>query len=180
MALRYFCGKSASIFLVKKRFYISEYDDCSINRYYDPSTDQFISIDPAVAQTNQPYVYVNDNPLNATDPLGQCGGWFGFVCSGFDASRHFVAVNSGAVGIGFGLVALTLATGGAGAFVEAGIFTAEQVGVAAIGSGAVGTYLDSNSCASGNRLGCGGEALGMASGGLATYDLGAAVGLLDI
>jgi RHS repeat-associated protein len=41
-----------------------------INRYYDPSTDQFMSIDPAVAQTNQPYVFTNDNSLNATDPLG--------------------------------------------------------------------------------------------------------------
>ena len=44
--------------------------ECSINRYYDPTTDQFLSIDPAVASTNQPYVYTNDNPLNATDPLG--------------------------------------------------------------------------------------------------------------
>jgi hypothetical protein len=45
---------------------------CSINRYYDPSTDQFISIDPAVTRTNQPYVFTNDNPLNAEDPLGLC------------------------------------------------------------------------------------------------------------
>jgi hypothetical protein len=45
----------------------SEY---AINRYYDPSTDQFLSVDPLVDQTGQPYVYVNDNPLNATDPLG--------------------------------------------------------------------------------------------------------------
>ena len=42
----------------------------SINRYYDPTTDQFLSVDPAVASTNQPYVFTNDNPLNATDPLG--------------------------------------------------------------------------------------------------------------
>jgi RHS repeat-associated protein len=41
-----------------------------INRYYDPATDQFLSVDPAVADTGQPYVYVNDNPLNAADPLG--------------------------------------------------------------------------------------------------------------
>ncbi len=42
----------------------------SINRYYDPTTDQFISIDPMVAKTDQPYAFVNDSPLNATDPLG--------------------------------------------------------------------------------------------------------------
>ena len=44
----------------------------AINRYYDPTTDQFLSVDPAVADTNQPYVFTNDNPLNATDPLGLC------------------------------------------------------------------------------------------------------------
>jgi RHS repeat-associated protein len=44
-----------------------------VNRYYDPTTDQFISIDPDVAMTGQPYVFTNDNPLNATDPLGRVG-----------------------------------------------------------------------------------------------------------
>ena len=41
-----------------------------INRYYDPTTDQFLSVDPKVSQTDQPYVFTNDSPLNATDPLG--------------------------------------------------------------------------------------------------------------
>jgi RHS repeat-associated protein len=41
-----------------------------INRYYDPATDQFLSIDPAVATTDQPYTFSNDNPLNFEDPLG--------------------------------------------------------------------------------------------------------------
>jgi RHS repeat-associated protein len=41
-----------------------------INRYYDPSTAQFISIDPEVAETGQPYAYTADDPLNRTDPLG--------------------------------------------------------------------------------------------------------------
>jgi hypothetical protein len=43
-----------------------------VNRYYDPSTDQFLSIDPAVATTDQPYVFTNDNSLNTEDPLGLC------------------------------------------------------------------------------------------------------------
>jgi hypothetical protein len=43
-------------------------------RNYDPTTDQFLSIDPDVATTDQPYVFTNDNPLNATDPLGLSGG----------------------------------------------------------------------------------------------------------
>jgi hypothetical protein len=41
-----------------------------MNRYYDPVTDEFMSIDPDVADTDQPYVFTNDNPLNAEDPLG--------------------------------------------------------------------------------------------------------------
>jgi hypothetical protein len=30
-----------------------------------------LSIDPLVGETDQPYVFTNDNPLNAEDPLGQ-------------------------------------------------------------------------------------------------------------
>ena len=41
-----------------------------VNRYYDPSTGQFLSVDPDVAQTGQPYAYSTDNPTNWTDPLG--------------------------------------------------------------------------------------------------------------
>ena len=44
-----------------------------LNRYYDPSTGQFISTDPALAQTNEPYAYGNDNPVSNTDPTGLYG-----------------------------------------------------------------------------------------------------------
>ena len=39
-------------------------------RYYDPGTQQFISRDPAVGRTGQPYGYANGNPINYTDPAG--------------------------------------------------------------------------------------------------------------
>jgi RHS repeat-associated protein len=42
-----------------------------ISRYFDPATDQFLSIDPDIANTDQPYVYAGDNPLNSCDPLGE-------------------------------------------------------------------------------------------------------------
>jgi RHS repeat-associated protein len=43
-------------------------------RYYDPSTAQFISRDPAVGTTRAPYAYVNDAPLNRADPTGLGAG----------------------------------------------------------------------------------------------------------
>ena len=44
-----------------------------INRYYDPSLRQFISVDPAYSQTHQLYGYANENPVNGSDPSGL---WF--------------------------------------------------------------------------------------------------------
>jgi RHS repeat-associated protein len=42
-------------------------------RSYDPSTAQFTRVDPLAGLTLAPYSYVNDNPLNASDPTGLCG-----------------------------------------------------------------------------------------------------------
>jgi RHS repeat-associated protein len=39
-------------------------------RDYDPATGQFVTVDPIVDQTRQPYAYVANNPLAATDPRG--------------------------------------------------------------------------------------------------------------
>ena len=44
-----------------------------INRYYDPTTGQFISVDPLVTITGLPFAYANDNPINDTDSLGLWG-----------------------------------------------------------------------------------------------------------
>jgi RHS repeat-associated protein len=39
-------------------------------RYYDPATAQFLTVDPDVATTLSPYGYVQENPLNSSDPGG--------------------------------------------------------------------------------------------------------------
>lgn len=44
-------------------------------RYYDPSTGQFTTRDPAVAQTREPYAYTADNPLNHIDLTGLRVPW---------------------------------------------------------------------------------------------------------
>jgi RHS repeat-associated protein len=39
-------------------------------RYYDPSTEQFVTKDPLAGGTRQPYIYASDTPLNMSDPAG--------------------------------------------------------------------------------------------------------------
>jgi RHS repeat-associated protein len=45
-------------------------------RTYDPSTAQFLSLDPLEKLTRAPYDFAEDNPLNESDPTG-LGDWLG-------------------------------------------------------------------------------------------------------
>jgi RHS repeat-associated protein len=56
--------------------YVGGYTDADglvflLARYYDPSTGQFLSVDPLVGQTLQPYAYADGNPVSNTDPTGE-------------------------------------------------------------------------------------------------------------
>jgi hypothetical protein len=44
-----------------------------VARYYDPATGQFLSLDPDVAQTDAPFNYSGDDPVNEVDPNGLSG-----------------------------------------------------------------------------------------------------------
>ena len=46
-----------------------------IARYYDPTTGQFLTVDPDVAKTLSPYGYVEGDPLNGADATGLCQWW---------------------------------------------------------------------------------------------------------
>ena len=39
-------------------------------RYYDPSTAQFLTVDPLITETGTPYTFTHDDPVNATDASG--------------------------------------------------------------------------------------------------------------
>jgi RHS repeat-associated protein len=41
-----------------------------LNRYYQPATGQFISVDPDISQTMQAYAYANNDPVTTYDPAG--------------------------------------------------------------------------------------------------------------
>ena len=43
----------------------------SVGRYYDPATGQFLTVDPLVDETGQPYAYTGGDPVDATDPTGR-------------------------------------------------------------------------------------------------------------
>jgi RHS repeat-associated protein len=43
-----------------------------VNRYYDPTTGQFLSVDPEVSLTQAPYSYASGDPVGLTDPDGLC------------------------------------------------------------------------------------------------------------
>ena len=45
------------------------------NRYYDPTTAQFLARDPLNASTRSAYGYAGNDPLNQDDPLGLCSDW---------------------------------------------------------------------------------------------------------
>ncbi len=55
--------------------YAGEYTDSTgylylRNRYYDPASAQFLTVDPLLQTTQDPYGYTAGNPLQFTDPLG--------------------------------------------------------------------------------------------------------------
>ena len=132
-------------------------------RYYDPTTAQFINVDPIVALTGQSYSYAGNDPLNLADPLGLT--WWN--------PTTWSAHTWTAVGIGLGAVAL--AATGVGLVAEGTAAVVSTAGGIVAAAGA--TAIDYNPCVNGgDAVACGGLALGV--GGLAFASGGAALDVL--
>jgi RHS repeat-associated protein len=113
-------------------------------RTYDPSTAQFLSVDPFVALTGEPYSYAEDDPINRYDPSGRCG----LVCVG---------------GIVLGGVAVVT---GVGEVVAGGVIVGEgTLGAISVVSGAVGAGVDAKECVGGSGISCVGAGVGVVATG---------------
>ena len=153
-------------------------------RYYDPTTGQFLSVDPLVAETGQPYSYANDDPINETDPTGLWGGFLDLGCVG-DAIGSGATWAYGHPVETLGLVAggVSLATGvgevavGAGLFGEAASESLAGTVLSGVSfsSGVAATGIDTRYClggGSGSSASCVGAGVGLATvgaGGLAFW-----------
>lgn len=78
-------------------------------RYYEPATAQFLTVDPIVGLTQQPYSYASDNPVNVLDPLGT-SDWAWKVPSPTDVAN---AIGRGLGDVGNGLKAVGNTVGAA-------------------------------------------------------------------
>lgn len=69
----------------------------SVHRYYVPQTAQFLSVDPLVGVTGQPYGYAGEDPANLSDPTGLCVKvWFVCVGDGRETSSISFRFDPGA------------------------------------------------------------------------------------
>jgi hypothetical protein len=72
----------------------------AFGRYYDPATEQFLSVDPLVDETGTPYAFTDGDPVNGSDPSGLdgCGANpFCYVGSGIDKLQNFGAEHSSGI-----------------------------------------------------------------------------------
>jgi RHS repeat-associated protein len=104
-----------------------------INRYYDPKTAQFLSIDPLLQLTGHAYAYAGNNPSTLNDPAGLWPNW-----------RKVAQVAVG-VAAGVAIGACVVATAGICGGVVATLAISATVGAAA----GVATYALEDTCHTG-------------------------------
>jgi RHS repeat-associated protein len=121
-------------------------------RIYDPVTAQFLTRDPWVSITGEPYSYAEDDPINKADPSGRCG----VICW---------------VGIGLGVASIATGIGAVLAGTEV-VTAALATTSAAAGAGA--TIADTKECFGGSNISCVGVGVGVvATAGASGFIFGA-------
>jgi RHS repeat-associated protein len=83
-----------------------------INRYYDATTGQFLSIDPDLSTTGQPFEYADDDPINEVDPNGTIDWDPLHYWRGLAQSAVTVGVAAADTAIGVAAAACDVATAG--------------------------------------------------------------------
>ena len=138
-------------------------------RYYDPVTGQFLTLDPLVSLTGQPYEFGADNPLNTLDPSGL--SWYNPATWMSEQKWETLATGAAVVGLGaVGVVACMASVVCAGAVaasfgvatLEGGLAFAEVAGATAatavIGSAVVAGGADAvvayDRCSEGGGASC--------------------------
>jgi len=135
-------------------------------RWYDPALGRFSSADSLVPEQSQGvqawdrYAYVNNSPVNFTDPSGHCplcltaaiGGSIGAIVGALGYTAY-----AAYTGQGFNTTHMLLAAGGgavAGALIGTGVGIAAGVGVAEATTAAVttGTAIEGASAACGGDM----------------------------
>jgi hypothetical protein len=101
-------------------------------RYYNPTTGRFTQPDPSGKEANT-YNYTSCNPVNSTDPSGECSGLSAGLIGAGAAMFSEGALMAGAVGVEG---AAGLAIVGPGAVLAASALA--LVPVAALGLGLIG------------------------------------------
>ena len=164
---------------------------CVSARYYDPSTGQFLTVDPLVAATLSPYGYVSGDPINASDPEGlgpapnpaacarfgvQCAGGtnenykLGLSTPGNLCLRNPFGANNGNGGCettlstSEGGLALSIVgvIGSAGTLAAGEGVAATALGGVSIAAGAAGSAVDIGPCSQGHIEAC--VAVGLGTG----------------
>jgi RHS repeat-associated protein len=148
-------------------------------RVYDPTTAQFLSVDPISPISRTPYNYAYDNPLSYYDPTGLCSinpfSSSSCLSEGVEAGVHFAEEHPVATGIALGVIAV--GTGGAALAVEAPAGTL-ALGVTSGAAGLGATSLDASKCFNGDTGACVGAGLGVSSLGLSGPEFLAATNLI--
>ena len=101
----------------------------SVNRYYDPATGQFVSVDPLVGETGSAYGYVGDSPENEIDPTG-LRPWWQSVTSVLNAGATVLATGAAVADfVGAGEVGAVLGETSAGLSVGSAALTCVEAGI---------------------------------------------------